>query len=85
MRWALIVTRSARKDLRAVPGRDLARIDDAFEQMRDDPRGGDTRGLKGTAGVLRRRVGPWRIFFEVDPKQHRVVILGVKRRTSTTY
>jgi mRNA-degrading endonuclease RelE of RelBE toxin-antitoxin system len=53
--------------------------------MRDDPYGGDTPGLKGMAGVLRRRVGSWRIFFRVESNQRQVVILGVKRRTSTTY
>ena len=68
-----------------MPGRDLARIDDAFEEMRGDPYGGDIQGLKWTAGVLRRRVGSWRILFEIDRKQRRVVILAVKRRTSTTY
>jgi mRNA-degrading endonuclease RelE of RelBE toxin-antitoxin system len=34
---------------------------------------------------LRRRVGAWRIFFRVEQGKHVVVILAVKRRTSTTY
>jgi mRNA-degrading endonuclease RelE of RelBE toxin-antitoxin system len=53
--------------------------------MSSNPFGGDIKFLKGTAGALRRRVGSWRILFDVDQSGRRVVILGVKRRTSTTY
>jgi mRNA-degrading endonuclease RelE of RelBE toxin-antitoxin system len=36
-------------------------------------------------GAIRRRVGSWRILFDVDQAKRVVVILGVKRRTTTTY
>jgi mRNA interferase RelE/StbE len=85
MQWALLITRSAERDLRALSSADLRRINAAFEAMRASPYGGDVKLLAGTAGVLRRRVGPWRILFEVHQRERRVVVLGVKRRTSTTY
>jgi mRNA-degrading endonuclease RelE of RelBE toxin-antitoxin system len=53
--------------------------------MRDNPYSGDIKFLAGTGGTLRRRVGVWRIFFEVHQRQHNIFILAVKRRTSTTY
>jgi mRNA-degrading endonuclease RelE of RelBE toxin-antitoxin system len=85
MPWALLITRPAERDLRAFSSADLRRINAAFEAMHANPYSGDVKLLAGTAGVLRRRVGPWRILFEVHQRERRVVVLGVKRRTSTTY
>ena len=85
MPWALLISRSAERDLRDPSSADLRRINAAFEAMRSNPYSGDVKFLVGTAGALRRRVGSWRILFEVHQRERRVVILGVKRRTSTTY
>jgi mRNA-degrading endonuclease RelE of RelBE toxin-antitoxin system len=52
--------------------------------MRTNPFGGDIRKLQGLNG-FRRRVGDWRIFFEVLPEGREVIIAAVERRTSTTY
>jgi mRNA interferase RelE/StbE len=85
MPWDLLISRPAERDLRE-PGRDdLRRINAAFEGMCRDPYEGDVKFLRGYTGVLRRRVGSWRILFEVNQAKRMVVILGVKRRTSTTY
>jgi mRNA-degrading endonuclease RelE of RelBE toxin-antitoxin system len=83
--WDLAITKPAERDLKALARRDLTRIDLAFEAMRLNPYSGDIKFLKGTSGVLRRRVGPWRVLFEVDQLKRIVIILGVKRRTTTTY
>jgi mRNA-degrading endonuclease RelE of RelBE toxin-antitoxin system len=85
MPWDLAITRPAERDLRVPSSDDLRRINAAFEAMRSNPYGGDVKFLGGTGGALRRRVGAWRILFEVHQSERRVVILGVKRRTSTTY
>lgn len=85
MPWDLSITRPAARDLREPAGDDLRRINLAFEAMRADPDGGDLKFLRESGGVLRRRVGAWRIIFEVRQTERLVVILGVKRRTSTTY
>ena len=85
MSWDLVITKPDERDLRALGANDRLRISAAFEAMRSNPYSGDLRFLKGTAGALRRRVGSWRILFDVDPPRRRVVVLGVKRRGSTTY
>ena len=85
MTWGLEITKPAARDLRGVPHADLEHIDQAFEDMRSDPYYGDIKFLKGTNRVLRRRVGNWRIEFEVRPEQRAVVILAVTRRSSHTY
>jgi mRNA-degrading endonuclease RelE of RelBE toxin-antitoxin system len=56
-----------------------------FEAMRADPYSGDIKFLRGAGGTLRRRVGAWRILFAVNQAKREVAVLGVKRRTSTTY
>ncbi len=53
--------------------------------MRDDPFSGDIAHLKGEQpSAMRRRVGDWWIFFDVYPDRKLVVIVGIRRRTSTT-
>jgi mRNA-degrading endonuclease RelE of RelBE toxin-antitoxin system len=52
--------------------------------MRQNPFGGDIRKLQGLPG-FRRRVGNWRILFEIVPERSHVVIAAIERRTSTTY
>jgi mRNA-degrading endonuclease RelE of RelBE toxin-antitoxin system len=85
MPWDLAITKPAERDLKEPSRDDLRRINRALEAMRTDPYSGDIRFLQGESGRLRRRVGAWRIFFRVEQHNHTVVILAVKRRTSTTY
>jgi mRNA-degrading endonuclease RelE of RelBE toxin-antitoxin system len=85
MKWSLVITKPAARDLRDVPRADLEYIAAAFDGMGSDPYAGDIKFLKGTHRVLRRRVGMWRILFEVHPDRRLVVILGVTRRSSNTY
>ena len=85
MTWNVVLVGSAEKQLRKIRGRDQERVLAALAQMREDPFRGDIAYLKGQDGGLRRRVGSWRILFDVYPKEQRVVILAIVRRTSTTY
>ncbi len=85
MPWNVLLAKSAEKQLSKLPARDAERVIAALRQMRDDPFGGDIVYLKGEQGALRRRVGNWRIIFELDTKSHTVFIIAILRRTSTTY
>jgi mRNA-degrading endonuclease RelE of RelBE toxin-antitoxin system len=85
MKWELIIANPARRAIRDMPRSDGEQILDALEEMRDDPYVGDVKFLKGTNRALRRRVGPWRIMFEVLTDRRLVVIEDVERRGSHTY
>jgi mRNA-degrading endonuclease RelE of RelBE toxin-antitoxin system len=50
--------------------------------MKEDPLRGDVRKLHGGLEGFRRRVGDWRIFFDVNLTERQVVITDVERRTS---
>jgi len=52
--------------------------------MQQNPFQGDIRKLRGLPG-FRRRVGDWRIFFEVITDRRHIVVVAIERRTSTTY
>jgi mRNA-degrading endonuclease RelE of RelBE toxin-antitoxin system len=54
--------------------------------MRDDPFTGDVSSLRGEyQGLFRRRIGSWRVIFELDRERRRVLIHDILRRASTTY
>ncbi|MEA2951569.1 MAG: hypothetical protein QOJ96_1089 [Alphaproteobacteria bacterium] len=85
MPWGLLITKPAARDLRGLSSDDLLRVNAAFDAMRNNPYSGDIKFLRGSGGTLRRRVGVWRIFFDVHQEKRVVVILSIRRRTSTTY
>lgn len=84
MEWTVVLTGPAKKSLDRIQERDHKRILATLTAMQKDPFGEDIRRLHGLSG-FRRRVGSWRIFFEVIPERQQVVISAVERRTSTTY
>ncbi len=83
--WFVALTAPARKHLKRIPPGDQARVYAAIEGMKKDPLQGDVRKLHGGLEGFRRRVGDWRIFFDVYPTEGQIVITGIERRTSTTY
>ena len=85
MRWELLLAGPAKRALERIPASDQVRILAALEDMEDDPFHGDIVRLKAQPAAWRRRVGNWRILFDVDPARRLVIVLDVLRRTSTTY
>jgi mRNA interferase RelE/StbE len=85
MSWTLRVARRAEKLLARSPAKDRARLVTAIAEMQDNPFVGDVVRLQGEDNTWRRRVGSYRILFEIDIKELTVDVLEVARRTSTTY
>jgi len=85
MAWTLRIAKRAEKELRKIPAKDRKRIATALAAMRLDPFGGDIVRLENQPASWRRRVGSYRIFFDLYPDQSLVDILRIARRTSTTY
>ncbi len=85
MDWNLAVVRSAEKQLKKIPAADQKRIMAALEQMRFDPFVGDVVRLNAMDQALRRRVGNYRVFFDVYPEERLVVVSAIVRRSFTTY
>ena len=68
-----------------MPAADQRRVLAALDAMEHDPFGGDLVRLKAHPVAWRRRVGDWRILFDVDLEKRRVLVHDVVRRRSTTY
>jgi mRNA interferase RelE/StbE len=85
MKWDLLITSPAERGLRKVPRVDLEQINNVFSEMCSDPYSGDVKFLRGMSATFRRRVGDWRILFELDKTKQTIVVLAVKRRGSKTY
>lgn len=85
MTWRLVLARRVAKSLRALPLPDHRRIVEALEAMQTDPLAGDVQALTGYPVGFRRRVGNYRILFDLDAAERIVLIHDVVRRLSTTY
>jgi mRNA interferase RelE/StbE len=82
--WTVVLAGPARKSLKRIPVADKTRILAALAEMQQNPFQGDIKKLQGLPG-FRRRVGNWRILFEVLPEVKQIVVAAIERRTSTTY
>ena len=86
MNWDFLLANKAQRAFRAMPANDKARINRAFNEMKVEPLSGDIVALKGEyQGQFRRRVGAWRIIFELNPTARLILVHDIARRTSTTY
>jgi len=54
-----------------------------LEEMKDNPLDGDLTRI--AIDIWRRRIGNYRVVFQILPKEKIIFILGILRRTSTTY
>ncbi len=57
----------------------------ALDEMQRNPFTGDVARLTNQPSTFRRRVGDWRLFFDVYPDHQLVRVRLVDRRTTTTY
>jgi mRNA-degrading endonuclease RelE of RelBE toxin-antitoxin system len=85
MAWNLQITGPAQKEFQKLPAKEQARVKSALLAMQQDPFSGDIKRLKGQAAAWRRRVGNYRIVYDLDIEERRIVVAGILRRTSTTY
>jgi mRNA-degrading endonuclease RelE of RelBE toxin-antitoxin system len=84
MSWGLVITNPARRVLKRLPKPELRQINTVLGQMCDNPYHGDIRFLKGSNGGLRRRIGDWRIFYDLEPEHKMIIVTGIRRRGSMT-
>ena len=84
MPYTVLLANRAEKSLKRLPPTDLDRVLSALSAMADDPFAGDVVKLKGADG-FRRRIGDYRIIFNVDIDGRTVKVAEVLRRTTTTY
>jgi mRNA interferase RelE/StbE len=85
MIWNLSITSPAQKDFQKLPQKDQEHVKAVLIAMQSDPFQGDLKRLKGKQTAWRRRVGNYRIIYDLYIGEHHIVVSGILRRTSTTY
>jgi mRNA interferase RelE/StbE len=85
MNWSLQLAGPAQKEFRKLSPRDQARVRAALVAMERDPFQGDVKRLQGQPSGWRRRVGNYRVIYDLHFDQRLIVVAGIVRRTSTTY
>lgn len=80
----MLVLPKVAKVVKKFPKQDREYIGAAVAEMRLNPYVGDFSKLEGD-NVWRRRVGAYRIFFEVDQIARTIIIFHIERRGSNTY
>lgn len=85
MTWELLLAGPATRAFKRMPAADRRRVLAALDALAHDPFSGDIVRLTGLPVAWRRRVGDWRILFDVEVEPHRVLVHEIVRRTSTTY
>ncbi len=83
-RWKLIIARRAKIALDSLAEKDRPRIVEGLDILQKSPFSGDIVLLKGAGPkVWRRRVGDYRIFFEVSGEQ--ISVTDIARRSAMRY
>ncbi len=81
MEWIITLARSAEKNL----AKDRGRLQAVLVRMRIDPFGRDTVRLHNMMPAFRRRVGSYRILFDMYTTERLVEVHDIRRRSEKTY
>jgi len=85
MRWTVSVARNAAKNLVKIPSKDRERVRIALLEMELNPFSGDITHLWDMFPAFRRRVGSYRILFDIFPSARLVEVHDIRRRNEKTY
>lgn len=84
--WKLKIRERAFKDLAKFPKKEQERIVEIIEkEIILNPYLGDIEKMKGEKNSWRRRIGSYRIFYEIISQEKIIYIFRIERRTSKTY
>lgn len=83
--WVLQIDNAVLKELKKFPQKDSQRLISVLENLTQNPYEGDIQKMKGEENVWRRRIGSYRVFYELLPEESIIHIYHTERRTSQTY
>lgn len=84
--WQLKIRDKVWKNVAEFPKKDQERIENVIEtEIGLNPYFGDINKIKGEENSWRRRIGAYRIFYEIIPREKIIYVFRVERRNSKTY
>lgn len=79
-KYDLLISQSAEKALKRLPGKEASRVVAAIEKLAIEPRPQGCRKLSGESDTYRVRVGAYRIIYEIEDRLLRILVLKVGHR-----
>ncbi|MEM8675957.1 MAG: type II toxin-antitoxin system RelE/ParE family toxin [Cyanobacteria bacterium P01_G01_bin.67] len=79
-KYSLSLKSSAAKELKKLPLKVQHRIVDMITKLIDDPRYSGVVKLKGNDNLYRCRVGEYRIVYEINDSEQKIVITRIRHR-----
>ena len=85
MTWRIKIAKRVLKQIKRIPKKDAKRILFVLDELTENPYQGDIEKIRGEENAWRRRIGSYRILYEIFPKQKFISVYNLERRTTTTY
>lgn len=85
MNWTLHIREKVKRSLRRFSKNDQRRINESLFELSQNPYSGDIVKLESEENLWRRRVGAFRIKFQIKEIEKVIYVYEIKRRTSKTY
>lgn len=79
MKYTVLISRRAQKELANLIKSEYARVRDAIISLSENPRPGNCKKLVGREG-WRIRVGNYRAIYEIDDSKHEITVLHIGHR-----
>ena len=85
MNWELHLRKRIKKHLLRFPQKDRIYITAGLKELSTNPYSGDIEKILGEENVWRRRIGAYRIFYEIISQEKVIHVFRIERRSSKTY
>jgi len=85
MNWELHLRKRVKKHLLRFPKKDQTYIINGLKELAINPYSGDIEKILGEENVWRRRIGAYRVFYEIISQEKVIRVFRIERRTSKTY
>jgi len=83
--WDLEIDPDFFKELKRVPKGYSKQVLEVVRILPENPFAGDIQKMKGEKNTWRRRVGAYRIFYDIFVEERVIRVFHIERRTSKTY
>ena len=85
MNWELRLRKRVKEHLLRFPKKDQIYIAAGLKELATNPYSGDMEKISDEENVWRRRIGAYRIFYEIISQEKVIRVFRIERRTSKTY
>jgi len=83
--WELKIDAKIDKILAKFPKKDAEKIVTAIDFLIQNPYFGDIEKIKGEEYTWRRRIGNYRLFYDIKQRERTIIVTWIERRKSHTY